>query len=144
MARYVYDSCEYGSWHDGGLGSAATITAAIAKAAALLKGRADGCASVTDSEAGPDQRVTTIRVNARDCTRTLTPRRAAILLRAQATEAGWLRPANRPRRDPSAARVIKSYSIHPDSAAKIAAEAQRSGESQGQVIDRLVQGLAHD
>lgn len=143
MARYVYDSSEYGSWHDGGLGSAATASAAIAKAAALLRGRVDGYASVTDAEA-VDQRVTTIRVSARDYTRALTPRRAAILLRAMATEAGWLRPANRPRRDPGAARVIKSYSIHPDSAAKIAAEAQRSGESQGQVIDRLVQGMAHN
>lgn len=50
-------------------------------------------------------------------------------------------PAHRPRRDPSAARVVRSYRLHPDTIAKIDAEAKRSGESAGQVIDRLVAGL---
>lgn len=50
-------------------------------------------------------------------------------------------PAHRPRRDPSAARVVRSYRLHPDTAARIVAEAQRTGESQGQVIDRIVAAL---
>lgn len=46
------------------------------------------------------------------------------------------RPAHRPRRDPLAARVTKSYRVHPDTARKIAEESARTGESQGQVVDR--------
>ncbi len=48
--------------------------------------------------------------------------------------------AHRPRRDPSVARVTRSYSVHPDTVARIAAEAERSGESAGQVVDRLTAG----
>lgn len=51
------------------------------------------------------------------------------------------RPAHRPRRDPAAARIIKAYRVHPDTALAIAGEATRSGESQGQVVDRLADGL---
>ncbi len=52
-----------------------------------------------------------------------------------------VRPAHRPRRDPSAARVVRSYRLHPDTAARIVAESRRTGESQGQVIDRIVAAL---
>jgi hypothetical protein len=51
------------------------------------------------------------------------------------------RPAHRPRRDPGAARVMLALRVHPDTRARLAAESQRTDESQGQVIDRLVQGL---
>jgi len=54
-----------------------------------------------------------------------------------------VRPAHRPRRDPAAARVVRSYRLHPATITKLDAEAKRSGESAGQVIDRLVQGLDH-
>jgi hypothetical protein len=53
-------------------------------------------------------------------------------------------PAHRPRRDPSAARVVKSYRLHPDTAAKIEAEAKRTGESQGQIVDRLAADIGSD
>lgn len=53
------------------------------------------------------------------------------------------RPAHRPRRDPGAARVNLVVRVHPDTRLRLAAEAQRTGESQGQVIDRLVQSLDH-
>lgn len=53
-----------------------------------------------------------------------------------------VRPAHRPRRDPTAARVMLALRVHPDTRSRLACEAQRSGESQGQVIDRLVRGLA--
>jgi hypothetical protein len=42
----------------------------------------------------------------------------------------------RPRQDFAAIRVVKSYSIHPSTAERIASEAQITGESQGQVLDR--------
>lgn len=54
---------------------------------------------------------------------------------------GAPRPAHRPRQDPTAARVVKSYRLHPDTALKIEIEARRTGESQGQVIDRLAKSL---
>ncbi len=61
---------------------------------------------------------------------------------AKAVEAGLIAAvAHRPRRDPSVARVTRSYSVHPDTVARIAAEAKRSGESAGQVVDRLTAGL---
>jgi hypothetical protein len=43
----------------------------------------------------------------------------------------------RARMDPSVLRVIKSYSVHPSTAERIALEAQLSGESHGQVLDRF-------
>ena len=50
-------------------------------------------------------------------------------------------PVGAPRRDPTAARVVKSYRVHPTTAAKIEAAARLSGESQGQIIDRMAQKL---
>lgn len=50
-------------------------------------------------------------------------------------------PPHRPRRDPNAARAIRSYRLHPDTIAKIDAESKRAGESAGQVIDRLASTL---
>ena len=44
---------------------------------------------------------------------------------------------HRPRLDPTAARVVKSYRVHPDTAAVVESESKRTGESQGQVVDRL-------
>ena len=52
------------------------------------------------------------------------------------------RPAHRPRRDPGAARVVKSYRVRPDTAEKIEAESKKTGESQGQIIDRLAGHLS--
>lgn len=51
------------------------------------------------------------------------------------------RPAHRPRRDPAAARVAKGYRLHPTTADRIAAESRRTGESQGQVIDRIISAI---
>lgn len=51
------------------------------------------------------------------------------------------RPRHRPRQDPSAARVMYAVRVHPSTRAAILAEAERTGESQGQVVDRLVQSL---
>lgn len=53
-----------------------------------------------------------------------------------ATEA---RPRHRPRKDPAAARVVKSFRLHPNTIAAIVDEAQEHGESQGEVIDRWAQ-----
>jgi hypothetical protein len=51
------------------------------------------------------------------------------------------RPAHRPRLDPSAARVAKTYRCAPATIAKIDAEAKRAGISAGQVLDRLAERL---
>lgn len=51
------------------------------------------------------------------------------------------RPAHRPRRDPAAARINLVVRVHPDTRSRIAAEARRTGESQGQVVDRLASAL---
>jgi len=51
------------------------------------------------------------------------------------------RPAHRPRRDPKAARVVRSYRLHPDTIRAIDAEAKRTDEGAGQVVDRLAAGL---
>lgn len=51
------------------------------------------------------------------------------------------RPAHRPRRDPNAARVVKSYRLHPDTIDRLDVEAKRTGESAGQVIDRLARRI---
>jgi len=48
---------------------------------------------------------------------------------------------HRPRRDPTAARVSRGMRCHPDTWQRIDAEAKRTGESAGQVIDRLAQTL---
>lgn len=48
-----------------------------------------------------------------------------------------VRPAHRPRRDPSAARVKGSWRVHPRTLELLDAEAKRTGESAGQVLDRL-------
>ena len=72
-----------------------------------------------------------------------------MVLAAPTELARWLcaamsddRPAHRPRRDPSAARVNLVVRVHPDTRARLAAEARRTGESQGQVVDRLAHDLA--
>jgi hypothetical protein len=46
------------------------------------------------------------------------------------------RAAHRPRKDPTAARAIKSFRLHPDTIAAIIEASQEYGESQGEVIDR--------
>jgi hypothetical protein len=48
---------------------------------------------------------------------------------------------HRPRRDPTAARVVKPIRVHPDTARRLDAEAKRSGISTGQVVDRLAESL---
>jgi hypothetical protein len=53
----------------------------------------------------------------------------------------YRRPVHRPRRDPTAARVVQAYRLHPDTIARIDAEAKRTGEGAGQVLDRLSAGL---
>lgn len=65
---------------------------------------------------------------------------------ATATGERWTyrRPAHRPRRDPAAARVVRSYRLHPDTIARIDAEAKRTGESAGQFVDRLAATLGND
>ncbi len=47
------------------------------------------------------------------------------------------RRSGAPRRDPKAARIIRSFRLHPDTIGRLAREAARTGESAGQVIDRL-------
>lgn len=51
------------------------------------------------------------------------------------------RPAHRPRRDPVAARVNLVVRVHPHTRLRLAAEAQRTGESQGQIVDRAAEHL---
>lgn len=51
------------------------------------------------------------------------------------------RAAHRPRRDPAAARVNLVVRVHPGTRAAIDAEARRSGESAGQVVDRIARAL---
>ena len=58
-----------------------------------------------------------------------------------------IRPRGRRRRDPEAARIMCAYRLHPATASAIRREAARTGESQGQVIDRLaaqIQGEEKD
>lgn len=52
-----------------------------------------------------------------------------------------VRPAHRPRLDPTMTRVVRSYRLNPKTIAAIDAEAKRTGESAGQVVDRLALGL---
>lgn len=52
------------------------------------------------------------------------------------------RPAHRPRRDPDVVRVNLVVRVHPSTRASVVAEAKRTGESQGQVIDRLAALIA--
>lgn len=52
------------------------------------------------------------------------------------------RPAHRPRQDPTAARVSRGFRVRPSTLAMIDSEAKRTGESAGQVIDRLAARLA--
>jgi hypothetical protein len=52
-----------------------------------------------------------------------------------------VRPPHRPRLDPAATRVVRSYRLNPRTIAAIDAEAKRTGESAGQVVDRLALGL---
>ena len=52
------------------------------------------------------------------------------------------RPTHRPRQDPTAARVVTSYRLHPATIAAIVREALRTKSSAGQVVDRLAGGLA--
>jgi len=47
----------------------------------------------------------------------------------------------RPRRDPKAARVVRSYRLHPDTIRAIDDEAKLTGEGAGQVVDRLAAGI---
>lgn len=49
------------------------------------------------------------------------------------------RPVGRPRQDPNALRIPVSVSVHQDTFAFLIAEEQRTGESKGQVIDRVLQ-----
>lgn len=51
------------------------------------------------------------------------------------------RPARRPRLDPTAARVNKTLRAHPNTWLRLDAEAKRTGESTGQVLDRLAASL---
>lgn len=53
-----------------------------------------------------------------------------------AYQAGFRPEAHRPRQDPAVARVNLHVRVHPDTRAAIDAEAKRSGESAGQVVDR--------
>lgn len=77
----------------------------------------------------------------------VSPSDLRMALAAPTELASWLRdamgtrPAHRPRLDPSAARVSRGFRCRPETFAKIDAEAKRSGESAGQVIDRLAQTL---
>ncbi len=48
---------------------------------------------------------------------------------------------HRPRRDPAAARVSRTYTLHPSTVARIDATAKAAGESAGQVVDRLAKSL---
>lgn len=141
MSRYHYDHCEIGSRHEGGLGAVDDLDEAMRRAAqGVTRHGPDVYAQVYDTETG---RHLEVRRRAIDGDPPLTPRRTLTLLRAQADADGWTRPAHRPRRDPGAARVNLVVRVHPDTRLRLAAEAQRTGESQGQVIDRLVQGLDH-
>lgn len=49
-------------------------------------------------------------------------------------------PAHRPRQGKEA-RIVRSYRVDPSTAKVIDAEAKRSGESQGQVVDRLAKEI---
>lgn len=51
------------------------------------------------------------------------------------------KPAHRPRRDPAAARTTKTLRCHPDTWARIEAEARRTKDGCGQVVDRLAASL---
>ncbi len=51
------------------------------------------------------------------------------------------RPPHRPRLDPKAARVVRSFRLHPATVERLDGEAKRTGESGGQVIDRLAKDL---
>lgn len=51
------------------------------------------------------------------------------------------RPPHRPRRDPAAVRVNLVVRVHPMTRVRLADEAARTGESQGQVVDRLAEQI---
>lgn len=49
------------------------------------------------------------------------------------------RRPHRPRLDPTAARIVKTYRVHPRTAARIEALAHERGISAGQVLDQLAE-----
>lgn len=63
----------------------------------------------------------------------------------EATETGevwtYRRPAHRPRRDPSAARVNLTCRVHPDTRRRLDEARAKSGEGLGELIDRLAATL---
>lgn len=138
MGRYVYDHATTGSRHDGGLGSSDDLAEAIREAARIDGLGTDCYASVYDRQTGRH-----ITWTSRDDNGPMTTRRVRSALALMAGSDGWALPAHRPRRDPSAARVVRSYRLHPGTIARVDAEAKRTGESAGQVIDRLAAGLGH-
>lgn len=52
-----------------------------------------------------------------------------------------VRPAHRPRRDPSAARVGLACRVHPDTRKRLDYIRAKSGEGIGELIDRLAKTL---
>jgi prepilin-type N-terminal cleavage/methylation domain-containing protein len=51
------------------------------------------------------------------------------------------RAPHRPRKDPAVTRINRTYRLHPVTIVKIDGESKRTGESSGQVVDRLAEKL---
>jgi hypothetical protein len=139
MPRYIYDHCEIGSRHDGGLGSHDSLDEAMRRAAqGVGRHGPDVYASVYDTVTG---RHLEVRRRAIDGDPVLTPRRCLTLLREQAATDGWSLPAHRPRRDPAAARVNLVCRVHPDTRARFDAFRQLTGQGLGELLDTLANAL---
>jgi hypothetical protein len=142
MPRYIYDHCEIGSRHDGGLGSHDSLDEAMRRAAqGVGRHGPDVYASVYDTVTG---RHLEVRRRAIDGDPVLTPRRCLTLLREQAATDGWSLPAHRPRRDPAAARVNLVCRVHPTTRARLDAARAKTGEGLGELIDQLALTLTEE
>lgn len=83
-----------------------------------------------------------------DCRQLLNePQRPCAYLDGEAVWCATCEYADRPKQsgaarlDPLAVRVPASFRLHPDTVRRIGREAKRTGESRGQVVDRLARGL---
>lgn len=101
-----------------------TITSGVRPFPALFASRRAAQRALADGGCEGQVAVRVRQAGVRDC-------RDGILVSAY-------RAAGRPRRDPAAVRVRQAWRVHPATKVALDQEAERTGESAGAIIDRLV------
>lgn len=136
MARYTYDHCVTGSWHEGGLGSTDDLATAI-REAAKIDGLGPECyATVYDTQTSKH---ITWRSRGDDGARTSRRVRAAL---AKLAADDWTLPAHRPPKDAAGPRQFFAARLSARARLGFAAEAKRTGGSVGDLLTRIGEGLA--